>query len=87
LLHAFAEASAQLRWISLIIWCHHLDIQFEWYCFAAVFDFDKRFGRRACYYASVHATVQGPAVHHVTSLGGRKCIFKVQGPAVHHVTS
>jgi hypothetical protein len=37
-------------------------------------------GRRVCYCAGVHATVQGPAVHHVTSLGVQKCIFKVHGP-------
>jgi hypothetical protein len=37
-------------------------------------------GRRACYCTDVHATVQGPAVHYVTSSGAQKCIFKVQGP-------
>jgi hypothetical protein len=37
-------------------------------------------GRRACYCADVHATVQRPAVHHVISLGAQKYIFKVQGP-------
>jgi hypothetical protein len=30
-------------------------------------------------WANVHAIVQGSAVHHVTSLGSQKYIFKVQG--------
>jgi hypothetical protein len=44
-------------------------------------------GRRACYCAVVHATVQGPAVHHVTSLGTQKYIFKVQGSMWHTLVS
>jgi hypothetical protein len=35
----------------------------------------------------MHATVQGPAVHHVTSSRGQKYIFKVQGPMWHRLTS
>jgi hypothetical protein len=50
-------------------------------------------GRRACYCADVHATIQGPMVHHVTSSGPRNTFSKfrglcdtplqVQGPVVH----